>query len=587
MNERPVTGSCEQCGRTYALLIPGPGSGGPQLQRVRNAFGWCINCRQFVGRACCRGAGRRCIQCEQANPAAEPDREAGGFAALAAARAAIRHLDGAAAEFSKVEDMLDAVGSADAAAAIGAWDDAWLAAGTLDTRLDSMREATVALLGALPSDEAERALELEQELGAVMESHSARWRSIIDRLVEAGRRLPASPAPETLLPAPPASPSPGPTLAPTSASAVAVAVPLPIHVPDRVTISVTSERRTHSAAAAVPAAAAALSAKAPIVVRTKGGPSSPQQTAVAPRVPEIRPGKALVAAAPPVAATAVPAPADSVASGQGRPAAGGPRVSSAGSGARRRITAVAALAVVVGLAAAGGMLAASIGQLGRDVGSGGTTDADPLGGAGGGPSASAATRTATVSPSAPGDQLGSATAPPLLVTFDLHPVGPVDPVELPVARIMGTPEVVPFPTPFNRSLRLTGAGAGVCLELPAPETTGASSMAFDIHLAEVASDGMLLVVVLAADDAAGAIPLAVDLTAARELDRDAWYRFEVTSTGDSGQLVVTPVGGDQAILEAALTADPATSPTSTDQACIQSALPDAESLYVDNLRVER
>ena len=583
MNQRPVTGSCEQCGRTYTLLIPGPGSDGLQLQRVRDAFGWCIECRQFVGRACCRGAGRRCVRCEQAHRAAEPDREASGFAALATARAAIRHLDGAAAEFSKVEDLLDAIGSADGAAAIPAWDDAWLAAGTLDTRLDSMREATVALLGTLPSDEAERALELQHELGALIESHAARWRPIIDRLVEAGRRLPTSPATETLRPAASASPSPVPPLVPTAAPAVAIAVPLPIHFPDRVTVSVTSERRTHSAAAAVPVAATALSTKAPGIARTKKGPSSEQQTAVAPAVRGVRPGKAAVAAPPPVAATAVPAPAVRVTSGQGRPSAAGPQVSPAGSGARRGVRAVAALAVLVLLAAVGGMLAVSIGQLGRDGRSGGPTVVDPVGGAGGEPSASAPTRTASVSPSTPGAGLGSVTAPPLFVTFDLHPVGPLDPTEPWIARIIGTPEVVPFPTPFDRSLRLTGAGAGVCFELPAPETTGASSMAFDVHLGQAASDGILLIV-LAAGEGAEAIALAVDLAAARELDRDAWYRFEAIREGGSGQLVVTD---DQAILDVALSADPTISSTPIDQTCIQAALPNTASLLIDNLRVER
>jgi hypothetical protein len=492
-------------------------------------------------------------------------------------------LDGAAVEFSKVEEALDAVSSTDAAAAIRAWDDAWLAAGTLDTRLDSMREATAALLRAVPSDETERSLELEHELSALTESQAERWRSITDGLVEAGRRLPAGHAPETILPAGSGSPSSGPTRVPTSTPAIAVAVPLPIHVPDRRTISVTPARRSRSGAAAVPVAATASSTKAPTVVRTKGGPSSPPQTAV---VPEVRPGKTLIPAPPPVGATAAPAPAVRVTSREDRSAAGGMRVSSVGTGARRRGKAVAAFAVVVGLAAIGGMLAVSLGQLGQDVGSEVTTNDGPVGGAGGDPSASAATRAATASPSTSGAGSGSATAPPLFVTFDLHPVGPVDPVELPIARIIGTPEVVPFPTPFDRSLRLTGAAAGACFELPAPETTGASSMAFDVYLGEVASNGTL-VIVLAADDGAAAIPLTVDLSVAGELDRDTWYRVEVTSTGDSGQLMVTPVGGGQAILEATLSADPTISPTSTDRACIQSALPDAASIFVDNLRVER
>jgi hypothetical protein len=182
--------------------------------------------------------------------------------------------------------------------------------------------------------------------------------------------------------------------------------------------------------------------------------------------------------------------------------------------------------------------------------------------------------------------LGSVTAPPLFLTFDLHRVGPLDPAEPSIARIIGTPEVVPFPTPFDRSLRLTGPEAGVCFQLPAPETSGASSMAFDVHLGEVASDGMLLVILAAGDDAE-AVALAVDLAAARELDRDAWYRFVVTGEGGSGQLVVTPVGNDQAILGVALRADRTIPPTPIGQTCIEAALPNTASLLIDNLRVER
>ncbi len=362
-------------------------------------------------------------------------------------------------------------------------------------------------------------------------------------------------------------------------------MPLPIDVPDRVTISVASERPTQSAPAAVPVAATAASTKAPIIVRTKAAPSSPQRTAVAPGAPEVRPGDARMAAPPPDGATAAPVPAAEAASDPGRPATGSPQMSSAGRGDRRRGAGLAGLAVVVVLAAVGGMLAVSIGQLGRDVGSAATAGADPVGGAGGEPSPSAATGTATVFPSA-GAGVGSATAPQLFLTFDLHPVGPLDPVELSVARIIGTPEVVPFPTPFDRSLRLAGASAGACFELPGSETTSASSMAFDVHLDEVGSDGMLQVV-LAADDGAGARPLAIDLAAARELDRDAWYRFEVTIVGGAGHLVVAPVSGGQAILEATLRTDPGDAPLSTDQACVQSALPVGASLSIDNLRVER
>ena len=556
---------------------------------MSDVFGWCTECGQFVGRACCWGPGLRCARCEQAHPAGEPDPDAGGFAALAAARAAVRHLDGTAVEFSRVEDAVDAVGSADVSSAIGAWEDAWIAAGTLQTRLDSMRDAAITLLGALPSDEGERSLELEQELGTVIESHTARWRSVTDGVAEAGRRLQASAEREALLHASSASNSSGPASVPASVPAIAIAVPLPIHVPDRITVSVAPERDELLVPEAAPVVAAAVPAKAPIIVRTTvRQPARPRETPVTPRIPDVRTATENVAVAPPVAPEADRAGTERFLPGEGSPAAAAPQAATAGNGARRRATAAMALVVVVSLAAVGAMLAVSIGPLGRDAGSAATADPDPLGGSDGESPASAATRsTASVTPSASDSRPGSTSAPPLVVTVDLHPVGPVDPAELAIARIIGAPEVVPFPTPFDRSIRLTGAAAGLCFELPAPGAVDAASIAFDAHLGEVGSDGTLVVILAAADDGAEAIPLAIDLTAARELDRDAWFRFVVTSDGDDGQLVVAPLGSDDPVLDRALAPDPTIVPTSNDQTCIQSALPDETSLFVDNLRFER
>lgn len=451
-----------------------------------------------------------------------------------------------------------------------------------------MRDAAITLLGALPSDEGERSMELEQELSTVIESHSARWRSVTDGVAEAGRRLQASAEHEALLRASSASTSSGAARVPASVPAIAIAVPLPIHVPDRIMVSVAPERDELSVPEAAPVVAAAVAAKAPIIVRTTvRQPARPRETPVTPRIPDVRTATTNVAVAPPVAPEVDRAGTERSLPGERRPAAAAPQAATAGKGARRRATAAVALVVVVSLAAVGGMLAVSIGSLGRDAGSAATGNPDPLGGSDGESPASAATRTASVTPSASDSRPGSTSAPPLVATVDLHPVGPVDPAELAIARIIGVPEVVPFPTPFDRSIRLTGAAAGLCFELPAPGAVDASSIAFDAHLGEVGSDGTLVVILAAADDGAEAIPLTVDLSAARELDRDAWFRFVVTSGGDDGQLVVTPLGSDDPVLDRALSPDPTIVPTSNDQTCIQSALPDETSLFVDNLRVER
>lgn len=410
-----------------------------------------------------------------------------------------------------MEEALAAVDRGDMAAAVGAWEDAWLAAGTLKARLDGRRVAAVSLLEALPPDEAERAHELEGELAAVTVSHAARWRSVTGVIAEAGRRLAPRERHEVAQPRPAPVPSaPEPTPIPVAVTAIEVAV-------------------------------------AP-------GPSF-------------------------VEATPAPLPAGSA------------EPPTAGIGARRRVSRIAVL-VIVGLAVVGGTLAGAIGSLFSDQGTVSDLDRQVSAGADSQPDATAASRTASASasasPSAPWrSTAGSAVALPLLVTVDLHPVGPLRPDELPITRIIGTPEVVPFPTSFDRSLRLIGALAGVCFELAAPTTDRASSMAFDLHLGESGSDGKLGFVLVPSDEPQ-AIGVALDLLTAPELDRDAWYRVVVTSRADAGRIEMTPLGDGQPVLEADLVADPTILVTSSDEACLQSTLSSAEAfLHVDNLRIER
>lgn len=169
---QPVTGSCEQCGRTYALHVPVPGSGDLKFQRVAEFFGWCVECEQLVGRTCCWGPGQSCARCARARSASGDAGSA--FAALGAIRAAVRHVDGTAAEFTAVEDAVARSGEADAGSVIGTWEDIWLAAGLLKTRLDDSRDAAASWLRAIPPDEGERVVELQDELGALATSLDAR-----------------------------------------------------------------------------------------------------------------------------------------------------------------------------------------------------------------------------------------------------------------------------------------------------------------------------------------------------------------------------------------------------------------------------
>ena len=242
---------------------------------------------------------------------------------------------------------------------------------------------------------------------------------------------------------------------------------------------------------------------------------------------------------------------------------------------------VAAL-VIVGMVAVGGLVAGAIGPLLTAWGIGGDPARELPAGVDRSPDAAVASRTGSTPTSAPASTSGTDTLIPLLVTFDLHPVGPLDPEELPLTRVIGTPEVAAFPTSFDRSLRLAG-NTGVCLELPQAAADDAASIAFDLHLGNAGSGGSLLFVLPTLEDTQ-----VFDLVALPESDPNRWYRVVVTGSSDAGRIAVTPLGADQPILEAVLDADRTIGPTSSREACVQSMLvPDDAALHVDNLRAER
>lgn len=563
---------------------------------MAEVFGWCVECGRFVGRACCWGPGQSCTRCADARAASG---DAGsGFAALGAARAAVRQMDGTVAEFAAVEDAVARAGGADTATAFDAWGGTWLAAGWLRTRIDSSREAARSWLRLIPPAEVERTAELEDELGVVAASLRARWGSLTRVIADAGAGLARREARRRPL---------GPTAlgsepTPRPVAAVAASVPLPIRPPDRITVRVatttreaapatptarptTAETRTPTTAAvlAPPKAAvvrptlrrssSASVARPPPAQRQVGIPRAHPDAAPAPervRTEPARPEQAQTERAQSgPAAVAVPA--------QREPAR--PEPSVAGNGARRRRTVTAALIVGVGLVLGGVLLAGTIGPLARDSDGVPDREADlPAGAVGeGGSAASLAAST----PSSPPRSRST------FVTFDLHPVGLLDPEEVPITRIIGAPEVAPFPTPFDRSLRLVGEAAGVCIEHASPSQADAPSMAFDLHLGEAGAGGTLAFALPATGDGP-AVGLALDLAMLDQLDRDSWYRLTVTGADQGGRLEVTPVGGDRPTLGVELGVDPTIVPTSTDELCIQSALKASEaSVFVDNLRADR
>ena len=243
-----------------------------------------------------------------------------------------------------------------------------------------------------------------------------------------------------------------------------------------------------------------------------------------------------------------------------------------------------ALIIIVATAVIGLVLAAVIGPLGRDPSVGDSESQAPAAADGDArPTPSMRSLAAQASPR----QSPSGTSIPSsnIVTVDLHPMGSLDPEELPITRVIGSPEVAAFPTPLDRSVRLRGEAAGLCIGL-ASSSEGPSSIAFDIYLGE-AGDGGRLVFALPAAEGGQVTGLALDLATLEQLDREAWYRLTVTAEGVAGRLEVTPVGEAGPVLEADLAGDATINPTPAHEACVSASLSAPETfLFVDNLSVE-
>jgi hypothetical protein len=172
----------------------------------------------------------------------------------------------------------------------------------------------------------------------------------------------------------------------------------------------------------------------------------------------------------------------------------------------------------------------------------------------------------------------------VVVTFDLHPVGPIEPEELELLRQSGALEVVPFPSAFDRSLRFSGPEGALCL--PAPSSGDGWTIGLDLEIGESVSDGRLHLGLGPGEDGAG-IGLALDLAALAHLQRETWYTLSVSPEGDGPQVEIRPRGGGPALGLAEITFDDGETPV-RGEACVgfELAGPDG-SVHVDNLRVAR
>lgn len=487
-------------------------------------------------------------------------------------------MDGTAAMFRAVEDAIAETHDGDRAAAVTAWVASWLAAAALRIRIEGSRAAAMSWLRSIPSTERDRAADLAVELSMVSTSLDVRWQSLVEALAGAGTGLATRIAKQD-----------GRTDAAPDSTAVgpphAAAVPLAVRAPGKVAFRVPAPMREPRASAggAVPSPTAVAVASRPRPrphATTPLAPSKATRHASPVAAGQAKPQAPAARTLPRPLSSPVsrPAPAQPMEhEGRAMPAADDPTPAAA-HGGRRRGLVLAALVALAAVLLTGALLAGTIDPLARD------SDGNSVGGNGASPTPS---RTASIRASPSDSPIGASASPSTLIAVDLHRIGPLDPEELPITRVSGAPEVVAFPTAFDRSIRLTGTASGFCAQAAPPTEGGARSAAFDLHLGQAGSRGSLTVSLATAADGPPT-GLRLDLALLGGLDHEAWYRLTVIATGArAGRIEIAQLGTDGPVIEHELDIDAAV-PTSSGEVCVHSSLDEpATALFIDNLRIDQ
>jgi hypothetical protein len=388
------------------------------------------------------------------------------FAQLAEARAAVRMLDGVAPALSDIDALIERVprdGSYLAAAR--AWRAAWVELSKLRVRINAYRNAAAAWMRSSPAHEAERVAEIEADLARTLTELHARWTMTAEALDAAGRLV--SELRDLAVPA-------DIRVAVRMIRSTSVPVPVTAPSPDD---EAPSTRQEVNSATQVARVAAAATAAIPAPLQ----PAHRRPPAEAP---------ASVRSTPRTLPTAPDTRSQPAAARRGR--------------TWRHVLLAGSLAA--GLVVGGAALVAAFDLLssGRDAGQD--------------------SRGITASPSGSDDvqqsSLTPQSSPTVALTFDLHPVGPFDPAELPTVDAIGAVEIVPFPTAFDRSLRLTAPGARICFAVPGDATL--SRISFDLQLEQGRPSARLDL----RNDGATGIALALELDAL-DLAHGDWYRLAI------------------------------------------------------------
>jgi hypothetical protein len=590
-NERPVTGSCERCARGHDLLIPEPGSGDLDFQRIVARFGWCAGCDRVVGRTCCWDVSAGlCPDCAALRAAQEPS-----LTDAVLTRNALFGLSAATESLNSLGRRLRRLPVTDEERARNGWEDAWLEAGVLIVRADSAADTAHgrgAAASVTPSDEQWLTDQLATR-GAAWDKHD---RAVADRLERVGLRIHALGA--LALPvATPAAPPPERQLVPVPVTRTLSPVThLPVREP--ASVGARAPARTPSGVPAPPAVAPRPPARRPSSTQPDGRirrdaavarqvaipPAAPPQPSPSPRsrpAQPVPPAQRVVVVQRAVPVRPAEPPHRASAPQPGRPVLPrpvarpqpAPRPSAASSGGPWAVALLVALLTVIGAVV---VVMAAIDRLGGA--------AEPSSGAvAGAPSPRDSGANAGTSPSPSADATAAAApgATAAVVTFDLEPLGRLSAEAAGIARVVGAPEVAAVPTPTDRSLRLAAPGSGACLVGVPGEA--ARSLAIDLR-AGTRPEGSLRVTPTDRPEQG----VAIDLALIAGLEPETWYGVRLDWADDGAiTLEVREHDGGRSVHRGRLTAaTDATEFPGSGAVCLETLrVSEATAMHIDNARV--
>ena len=173
-----------------------------------------------------------------------------------------------------------------------------------------------------------------------------------------------------------------------------------------------------------------------------------------------------------------------------------------------------------------------------------------------------------------------------MLNFDVLRIGPLAGASSDLARVIGHAEVASFPSPFDRSIRLSGAGPdGFCLAND-HLSGGGVSVTVDLYAEEAVTTGSLELVATAPD---GFVTVAsIPERVLRRLSAERWYRVSAEWMPGTREVIDVSERGLGTLFVDSLDLAAGSASSDPHGLCVWAlGMPGKTQLLLDNLHVEQ